>query len=47
MTENKIKFKCPKCGNDNTVKAGKSWKGEQRLACKDCKKIYILKEIGV
>jgi hypothetical protein len=31
---------CPKCGSDQTKKAGKHRNGKQRYQCKDCKSTY-------
>lgn len=46
MTEDQtktIKQKCPKCESEDTIKAGKDWKGNQRYACKSCKKMFFIK----
>lgn len=43
MTENKTKQRCLKCESEDTIKAGKNWKGDQRYACKTCKKMFFIK----
>lgn len=44
MTDIENKIKCTKCGSENVIKTGKTWNKKQRYGCKNCRKMFVIKE---